>query len=229
MIFTVVSLIMNLNTKIPLANLTTTLKWAQNGLVIMAILSVFLRRINMFKNNFTVFSHKESALRSHLYCWIAGLVLGAYGGFNYSVIESAWEFPQIKFWLITSHCLGSFVTAIIMFLSECNNFTREVFIMIYSQNLPRISFSEYILSFICGIVISDYIVTIGIIYLGFFLIMYYCVYLIAVNFPYLSAGGVAIFCTCNMVVNLIRIFYIKPKIDEVRAEKIFRESFPFTV
>ena len=101
--------------------------------------------------------------------------------------------------------------------------------MVYTQNLPRISFSEYIMSFICSVVISDYIVTIGIIYLSFFLIMYYCTYIFAINFPYFSAAAVALFCASNLVINVIRHYYIRPKIDEYRAEKFFRESFPFTV
>lgn len=229
MLMSIVSVILNFHTKIPFASLTTTLKWAQGGLVIMAILSVFLRRCGMFKDNFTVFSNKETKLKSHLYCWLAGLIIGAFGGYNYSVIESFWEMPSLKFWLMTSHCVGSFFTVVAIYLSECNYCTRTVFSMIYTQNLPRISSSEYFLSFICGIVVSDYIITIGIIYLGFFLVMYYCVYIIAVNYPYYSAVAVALFCCSNLLVNIFRIYYLRPKIDEQRAEKIFRENFPFTV
>lgn len=225
----IISMILNYHTKIPFASLTTTLKWAQGGLVLMAILSVFLRRCEKFKDNFTVFSHKETTLKSHLYCWLAGLIIGAFGGYNYSVYQSSWEMPSAKFWLMTCHCIGSFFTVIAMYLSECNNCTRYTFSMIYAQNLPRISMSEYLLSFICSIVISDYIITIGIIYLGFFLFMYYCVYIFAINYPYISAVAVALFCVCNFLVNVFRIYYLRPKIDEQRAEKIFRENFPFTV
>jgi hypothetical protein len=158
--------------------------------------------------------------------WLIGLYLGGFYGLTVSIINNAWELPTLKFWILTSHSVSCFVSAVVIILAECSFVARDLFSVVFNSPDTKISIKEILLSMICSIIIGDYITTIGIIYLGFFLNIYYYAYLIIMAYPYFAGVGVGLCLITNFLVNIYRFCYLRPKLLERRAEEEFRSIFP---
>ena len=224
--FSLLSIIFTYHIRLPYLSLPHIIEGAQKGLMIMIILSILLRKISFFSRHFNIFSQNESFVKSVLSCWLIGLYLGGFYGLTDSMIQNAWELPTLKFWILTSHCLTCFGTAAVIILSDCTYVARDMFTMVFNSPDTKISIKELLLSIVCSLIIADYITTIGMIYIGFFLNMYYYVYLIIISYPYLAGAGLGGCMIINFLVNIYRFFYLKPKLLEKRAEEEFRSTFP---
>jgi hypothetical protein len=229
LIFSSLSLIFSYHIRLPFASLSRSVECAQQGLMIMIIPSLLFRKVNFFSKNFSIFSSKEPFITSVACCWLISLYLGGLYGMTVSMLDEAWKMSTLKWLILASYSIGCYVTVVGLVLADTNYLSRYLFSMVFNDPSVQISISEVVLSMVGYIVIADYIITIGVIYMGFFAVMYYYIYLFAMSYPYVTAVGVGGFCLCNLVINVIRIIYLKPRIKEIEAEDRFRNNFPFTV
>ena len=226
LVFSLLSIIFTYHVRLPYIALSFIIEGAQKGLMAMIIPSFLFRKISFFSRNFNIFSQDESFMKSVLSCWLIGLYLGGFYGVTASMIHNAWDLPPMKFWLLTSHCLSSFCSAAVIIFADGAFYARDLFTIVFSTPNTKISIKELILAMICSVIVADYITTIGILYIGCFLIMYYCIYLFIMAYPYLSGYGLGGFFALNCLINTFRIFYFRQKLSQRKAEEELKEVVP---
>lgn len=226
LLFSILTIIFTYHVRLPYLSLPRIIEGAQKGLMSMIIPSLLFRKISFFNRNFNIFSENESFMKSLLSCWLIGLYLGGFYGLTESMIQNAWDLPPMKFWMLTSHCLSAFCSAVVIIFADCAYIARDLFTMVFNNSDTKISIRELITSIVCSLIVADYITTIGIMYLGFFLTMYYCVYLFIMAYPYLAGVGVGGFCILNFLINVFRIFYLGPKLKQKKIEDDSLEVVP---
>jgi hypothetical protein len=220
LILGLVSLFVNYEIKFSFANIWWALYGSIAGVVFLTIIGYLMRRSKYLLETSLLLQDSGNFLDKYKYFWLGGLYLGAYTGYSLSVIVKCWyELEYINSLLLIGHQISAWAIMIVLFISETHQKFREIFIVPYGSKITRLNMKEFLISIPVGIILSDYASTVGIIYLGFFLIMYYCIYLFYSWKPEFFIIGGVLFCATNFIVNFYRYFVLKPKLRKIKEDE----------
>ncbi|OMJ66643.1 hypothetical protein SteCoe_36442 [Stentor coeruleus] len=226
LIIGLVAIFLNYEVKMRYCDFKIVAKGALIGFVLSTVLSVCLRKNIRFKNNLLLIPKNGPFVHNHIYFWIGGLYLGMVSGYNWSIIENILEIHNsFKFMLLFSHCTLSYGTIVVLFFADVIRPIRDLFPVIYGKRLRSIKMQELIGLLPCAFIMGEYVSTLCLAYIGFFITIYYCIYLAYYSNPFRFLIGLGLFCFINVVVNTFRYFYILPKLRKMNEEQDFRDTF----
>lgn len=188
------------------------------GLYIFWALGLFIRRRD-FKNEFLMYQNVPDtgflalfSISSLKYYFIAGIILGAYSGYNISIGYSAYQTLQLQYSLaFMINSLVSIVTALLVLLVENIPYAQKLLLILYTDDTTW-SITKFSKSLYISIVIAEYIGLFGCIYATATEIGVYIFYVLFLKFGWkFLVIAFLVCCTANLWVVVDKFLMLRKR------------------